>query len=193
VLRDTAAGWGLLTRLLHWTMAALVLFMLGLGFYMVQIEDDLVDRYFQTQRHKSFGALVFALAIVRILWRAANRARPAHPPSMPVWQVRAATVSHVLIYVLMAALPLSGWLMASASPLNDPDAVPFQITNTIFGLFDLPDPFAKGSQELTDALKLLHLSLAAALAALLAVHALAALKHHFIDRDRVLRQMIRGR
>lgn len=174
-------------------MAVLIFGMLGLGFYMVQIETDLVDRYLQTRWHKSFGTVVFALAVLRIVWRLATRSRPANPETMPRWQVRAARISHILFYILMVALPLSGWLLASASPLNDVDAVPFQLRNLVFDLFELPDPFVKGNARLTATLKSLHLALALLLAALLALHIAASLKHHFIDRDDVLRRMIRGR
>ncbi|MHA3976411.1 cytochrome b [Halovulum sp. GXIMD14794] len=191
--RDGRDGWGWPTRAVHWSMAALILGMLGLGFWMSRVEQDLLLQFDLIQRHKSFGTMVFALACLRIAWRASQRARPSDPVEMPSWQRQAARLSHLALYALMLALPLSGWLMASASPLNDADALPFQIPNMVFGLFELPDPFPKGSEALAARLRRLHGILALGLALLLGLHVAAALKHHFADRDPVLRRMLRGR
>ncbi len=192
MIRDSRQGWGWLSRLFHWLMALLVFGMLGLGFYMVRVETDLVDRYLQIQWHKSFGFTIFVLAGLRLVWRWLSPEHPQLPADTPVWQGRAARTSHVLLYALMFALPLTGWLMATASPLNDPDAFPFQMPNLVFGLFDLPDPFSKGRESLRVLFHWLHLGTAILLASLLLVHVLAALKHHFIDRDAVLRRMFTG-
>ncbi len=193
MLKNTTQGWGVITRLIHWTMAILIVGTLGLGLYMVQIETDLINRYLQTQWHKSFGFTIFVLALVRIGWRLWSPAHPALPTEMQNWQENSAKISHYLLYILMLAIPITGWLLASASPLNDPDASPFQIKNMVFELFELPDPFTKGSQSVTDFLRFVHLNAALSLAILLVIHAGAALKHHFIDRDNVLRRMIIGR
>lgn len=191
-LTNTRQGWGSVARLLHWAMAVLILFQLAVGVYMVEvIGGDLIRRFELTQTHKSWGFVVFALGLIRILWRWVSPTPT--PPAMPGWQKRASEASHVALYVLMIALPVSGWLMASASPLNDPDAYPLQVRNMVFGLFELPDPFQPGSKALDEALKLVHAGLAAALATILAVHALAALKHQFVDHDGLLRRMILGR
>jgi cytochrome b561 len=93
----------------------------------------------------------------------------------------------------MLLLPLSGWLMASASPLNDPGAFPFQVRNMVFGLFELPDPFNPGSRALEASLKAVHLWAAIALGALLLAHVGAGLVHHYIRRDRILTRMVAGR
>ena len=93
----------------------------------------------------------------------------------------------------MIAMPVSGWLGASASPYNDADAYPMQIKNMVFGLFELPDPFIPGSDALEAVFSWAHLLCAIALTAILLVHAGAALKHHFVNRDNVLTRMISGR
>ena len=193
MIRNSKRGWGFVSRAFHWLMALLILGMLGLGFYMVRIEMDLVNQYNEIQWHKSFGVSVFALAFFRLAWRKLSPDHPSLPGDTPAWQVKAARYSHIALYVLMFTLPITGWLMASASPLNDVDAFPFQIRNTVFDLFELPDPFPKGSQFLRDALKIIHLAAALALAAVLLVHTLAAFKHHFVDGDNVLRRMLIGR
>jgi cytochrome b561 len=183
--RDSAAGWGWVTRALHWSMAALILFQLGLGLWMTRFVPDLLARFALTQTHKSWGAVVFALALLRVAWRLANRARPPLPP-MPRWQARAARASHALLYILMLLMPLSGWLLASASPVQDL----LGVDTRVFGALTLPDPFTPGSPALESALHRLHASAAAALALLLALHAAAALHHQLAARDHLLARML---
>ncbi len=190
-VRNTAAGWGWPARALHWAMAAGIVAMLGAGLWAAEVEDDLIACYRLVQLHKSLGATLFALAALRLGWRLANPT-PAPPPGMPRWQRRAAAASHAALYALMLAMPLTGWLMASASPLNDADAVPFRIPNEVFGLFALPDPYPVGDPALTRRLAALHLGLALALIAMIGVHAAAAIRHAVRDRDGVLRRMLRG-
>lgn len=173
-------------------MAALILLILTLGVYMARIEQNLIVQYRLIQFHKSLGAAIFALALLRIAWRVGQPGHPPLPVSIPAWQRRAARCSHLALYVLMLAIPLSGWLMASASPLNDVDAVPFRIPNTVFGLFDLPDPFPEGSEQLETVFRRAHGALALGMALLVALHVAAALKHHLVDGDSVLRRMWRG-
>jgi cytochrome b561 len=108
---------------------------------------------------------------------------------MKRWERIAARISHPMLYVLMFALPLSGWLMASASPLQDL----YSIQNMVFGAFALPDPFTPGDPALEDAFRSVHVFCALTLTILLFVHAAAALKHHFVARNNVLRRMIAGR
>ena len=185
---DSAAGWGWVTRALHWTMAAVILFQLGFGLYMVQAVPDLLQRFTLTQLHKSWGFVVFVLALIRVGWRLANRRRPALPAGMPAWQVRAAGLSHLLLYILMFVMPISGWIMASASPTQDL----LQMQNMVFGAFALPDPFVPGVQHVEDVARSIHVDAAIILSAILAVHAGAALKHQFVDRDGVLAAMVFG-
>lgn len=192
-LKNSPEGWGLPARLLHWGMALLILGLLGLGWYMVNVvgTGDLVLRFRLTQLHKSFGFVVFALALLRLGWRLANPT-PTEPPGH-AWEKAAARAAHLALYGLMLALPLSGWLMASASPMNDPGAFPFQVRNMVFGLFELPDPIHPGDRRLEALFKAVHWWAALALAVLLIAHAGAALMHHLIRRDRVLLRMTVGR
>jgi cytochrome b561 len=194
-LHNDALSWGLPARALHWSMAVLMIGVLALGFYMVQVigNSDLAARFQLTQTHKSFGFVVFALALVRIGWRLASPRVPAEPAHAKPWEKTAAHAAHLALYALMLWLPLTGWLMASASPLNDPGAYPVQVRNMVFGLFELPDPINPGDRGLEATFKALHYWGAVALALILAAHAGAALKHHFIDRDDVLRRMGWGR
>ena len=181
--RDSAAGWGWVSRLLHWAMAALILFQLGFGLWMTRV-PDLLQRFALTQVHKSWGFVIFTLALLRVLWRAANP-RPALP-AMPAWQAHAAGVSHALLYLLMVLMPLSGWILASASPVQDL----LQMQNMVFGAFALPDPVVPGDTAVEALARGVHAGAALLLAAVLAVHAAAALMHQFVSRDRLLARML---
>jgi cytochrome b561 len=187
--RNSAQSWGWVARLIHWVMAALILFQLGFGIWMVNFVPDLIRQFQLTQVHKSWGVVIFALALVRIGWRLANRAAPALPTGTPRWQHRAARISHGALYALMLVLPMSGWVMSAASPVQDL----LNIENMVFGAFALPDPWKPGVEALSDAANAVHVAAAVGLALILAIHAGAALKHHFIDRDGVLARMTWGR
>ena len=183
---NDAAGWGWPARALHWAMAVLILGLLVVGAYMTRL-DDLFARFELTQTHKSFGFVVFALAVLRVAWRAVNPV-PAEPADAKTWEKQAARVSHAAFYVLMFLMPVSGWLMASASELQEM----YGVKNMVFGLFELPDPFVPGDAGLEAAFKLVHNTGAILLALLLLAHVGAALKHHFIMRDDVLTRMTKG-
>jgi cytochrome b561 len=185
---NTAGSWGWVARAFHWTMAGLILFQLGLGLYMVELEPDLLERFRLTQLHKSWGFVIFALALARVAWRLANRRHPPIPAATPRWQVRAAAASHAALYGLMVLLPLSGWVMAASAPAQDV----LQIENMVFGVFALPDPWVPGVEAVERAAKAVHVAAAILLALVLAVHVAAALRHHFVDRDDVLARMTWG-
>lgn len=180
-------GWGWPARLLHWTMAAIILFMLGLGFYMTEIVTDIYEQFGLVQLHKSWGFTVFVLALIRIVWRALNPAppMPEHMASHERWSAHGA---HVTLYALMIVMPVSGWLMASASDLQEM----YSIRNMVFGLFEMPDPFQPGDKALEAVFASIHFWSAILLSGIVALHIGAALKHQGVDRDGLLRRMIRG-
>jgi cytochrome b561 len=186
---NTAQSWGWPARLFHWLMAVLILFQLGLGVYMSNVVSDLLRQFVLIQTHKSWGFVIFALALLRLAWRIASPVTPARPEAMPAWQWRVAEVTHRMLYLLMLALPLSGWVMASASPTQDL----LSMDNMVFDWFALPDPWVPGIKGVADAALVAHAGLAVLLALLLAGHAGAALKHQFFDRDGVLSRMTFGR
>ncbi len=187
-LKNTSTGWGWPARLLHWSVAAIILFMLGLGVWMTYFVSDMLAQYALVQTHKSWGFVVFCLALVRVAWRLANRA-PEMPAEMGAAERMLAHLGHVALYVFMIAMPITGWLMASASELQEL----YNIKNMVFGLFEMPDPFAPGSKALEQAFRLAHFWLAVGLGVTLLGHAAAALRHHFLLKDNVLRRMITGR
>jgi cytochrome b561 len=130
--------------------------------------------------HKSTGMLILALVALRLLWRLANPT-PALPSGMAAWERTAARLSHVLLYALMIALPITGWIVNSASN------IPFRI----FWMIPLPAIVAP-DKSTADAVALVHGGLAALLALVLAAHIGAALRHHFVKRNNVLTRMLPG-
>ncbi len=188
-LRNTEHGWGWPARALHWGVAAVIVFMSGLGLYMTNAfaPGDLAA-FASYQLHKSWGFVVFVLVVLRVVWRLSHRTAPELPSAMPGWERVLSQGVHVALYTLMFALPLTGWLMVSASPLQD-----MGVANKVFGLFEMPDPFVPGSAALSDTFKELHGAVWWGLMGTLVLHVLGALKHHYVTRDRVLSRMVRGR
>jgi len=185
MLRNTTSGYGRVAILFHWTMAVLIFGMLGLGLYMHN-QPLTEPRTFQLyQLHKSVGFVVLALAVLRLLWRLFNPS-PKLPEGMHPLERIGAHLGHTGLYALLFALPVSGWLMVSASPWGIP--------TVLFNLLPvphLPVPEALGDQEQAEALfKILHEYGAYLLIALIAVHVAAAFKHHLIARDDTLKRMV---
>ncbi len=177
-LRNTETSFGLVSQLLHWLIAALVLWQ----FVLAQLAGNasLFERLVLLGRHKSVGMTILMLAVVRLLWKLVNP-RPVILPGLPRYHRALARLSHGLMYALIFALPLTGWLMSSA--LNTPVSY--------FGFFTWPD-LVEPQQELGDLLALVHAYLFMLLAGTIAVHASAALFHHFVVKDSVLRGMLPG-
>lgn len=186
-VRNTRNGWGWPARLLHWVVGGVIIVTFGIGFYTAEILDDIYARLGWVQTHKSWGFLAFCLIGVRLLWRAFHPA-PDLPDNMSPSERRLAHLGHVGLYVVMLAMPLTGWLMATASPLQEQAG----LKNMVFGLFEMPD-FLTGDAQLTLIFHWAHWVFAVALVLLLVAHIGAALKHHFINKDNVLRRMIIGR
>jgi cytochrome b561 len=162
---------------LHWIVAVFILFNLCFGLYTVGLPlSPQKLRFFSF--HKWIGITIFMLASVRLLWRLFHPA-PALPAAMKPWEARAAHVSHVLLYILFFAAPLTGWLFSSASGFQ----------TVYLGVLPIPDVLQK-DKDLADVLRALHRWINYSMAAVILVHTAAALKHHFIDRDDVLVRML---
>lgn len=162
-------------RLLHWVMAALLIGNLAGGL----LHDALEDTINLIPLHKSIGLTVLALTIARIAWRFTWQ-HPPYPPAMPPWQIAAARAVQAAFYGLMLAMPLTGWVMASAGkyPLG------------WFGLFDVPKFAVAKDSALYLTSREGHEVLGWLFVALIAVHVAAALRHHFLLKDRVLERML---
>ena len=161
---------------LHWLTFALIATGFTLGRWMVDlpIAPQTLRAY---AYHKWIGITVFLVTLVRLAWRVAHPVPP--PAGMPAWQRRAAVASHVSLYVLMLAIPVSGWIYSSASGVQV----------VYLGIVPLPNLVAKDN-ALAAVLKSVHYTLNFTLLALVLVHAGAALRHYFVERDRVLLRML---
>lgn len=179
MIRDSEHHWGAVSRSLHWLMAMLIAVQWGLGRVGHEMARSPAKLDVLTW-HKSLGVLLLLLAVLRLAWRLRNRS-PAPPGPAPAWELRAARVTHLALYALMLAIPLSGWVMASARN------IPFRV----FWLLPWPD-IVQPSESLGQAAGAVHAALATLLLAVLGVHVAAALRHHFILRDDVLRRMLPG-
>jgi len=163
---------------LHWLIAALLIFMLFFGEELMETEDD--GSTFGPSLHVSIGSAILLLSVFRLVWRLINPP-PAYPASMAPWERMASSVTHLLFYVLLIGIPLTGWL-AMPKFLSEEGGM---VGITLFGAFPLP-----GAPSLGLPMKGLHEIGSNLGIGLLALHVLAALKHHFINRDDVLRRML---
>ena len=178
---------------LHWAIAAAILFQLAGGIWMVDFAgENSTLRFSMYQIHKTVGLLILALSLARLCWRLGHHA-PAPQSNWTSLERAASHAVHVAFYVVMIAAPLSGWAMASASPTNIPTFFFLQQWLPFAHLpgFAALDPADRGSAE--DLLKQLHALLGYVMIGLLLLHVGAALKHQFIDRDRILDRMRFGR
>jgi len=166
-------------KFLHWSVAALIVtqFVLAELAEVAEHRADAIDQLALWANHKSVGMTILLLAIIRVGVRITS-APPKLPNTMPDWQKTASHLSHILLYSFLFALPLTGWLMSSATAYSV----------SWFNLFAFPD-LVTPSEELAGRLQSTHHFLAKALVGIAGLHILAALKHHFVDKDDVLKRM----
>lgn len=159
---------------LHWAMALGIFALIGVGLAMKHADLPKMRVFQLFQLHKSIGVVILLLAVLRLAWRLTHRAPPL-PETMPALERKAAHAGHVLLYLFLFALPLSGWAYASSSPLNIP--------TVLFGLVSWPHiPFLADLPDkasIAAAFKLVHDYGAYAFIAVLAIHIGAALRHAF--------------
>jgi cytochrome b561 len=163
--------------LLHWLMFFLISGLFVVGFYMADLPNS-PEKLKIISWHKWTGITVLLLALPRVTWRLLN-APPALPATMPAWQRLSAQWTHSLLYLLMIAMPVSGWMMSSAKG--------FPVV--WFGVLPLPDLIEK-NHDVGELLQEVHETLGVVLLTLLAVHVAAAIQHHVKDRDDVLSRML---
>lgn len=180
-LRNTDERWGPVSQALHWVVVLLILAIAVLGYAMDEVPRT--PKWFWVYTaHKSLGLTVLALAVLRLGWRLYAGA-PKPVAGTARWQHVVATVTHWLLYGLIFAMPLSGWLYDSASGLRP---------LLYFGLAPVPKLVAP-SEGLADGMHDLHETLFLVLLALVAAHAAAAFWHHLFNRDATLLRMLPGR
>ena len=162
---------------LHWLIALLIFVVFPLGIYMHELPLSPIKLKLYSY-HKWIGITIFTLTLLRLLWRTLHQP-PALPPSISRWQQTASRIAHYLLYALLIAVPVSGWLMSSAKGVQ----------TVWFGTLPLPDMVPR-DKALGELLNTVHKGLNITLLTLVVVHFLAGLKHHFVDRDGVMSRML---
>ena len=176
-LKNTDERWGSVSQVLHWLIVLLLVAIAAIGLTMGDLPNG-TDKIHTYALHKSLGLTLLALVVLRLVWRLwAGAPRPV--ADTPRWQERIAALTHAALYLLLFALPLSGWLLNSAA------GYPLQW----FGVFNLPHLVARNA-PLRELAEEVHETGFWLLVALVIAHAGAALYHHFLKRDATLTRML---
>jgi cytochrome b561 len=175
---NTAERWGSVSIALHWTIAALVLLVqVPAGITMVSVEPGAVQNFFYNV-HKTNGIVIFLLAIVRLGWRWSHPV-PGYAPDMPVWQARLARTTHAILYIVLFAMPITGFLYTAMGGFP----VPF------FMVYDLAR-LVPENKPVAEVFKYAHLTLQFVLYVTVLLHVAGALQHYFVRKDGILRRML---
>jgi cytochrome b561 len=174
--RNTTRSWGTLSKALHWIIVLLIINQ----WVIAQWAESLTGfaKLKTLGYHKSFGMTILMLAIIRLAWRCMNPVPDLSAETKP-WERTLAKISHALLYGLIFAMPLTGWLMSSAKTYSV----------SWFNLFAFPNLVGK-NDRVYDLTYDLHHLLFAVLVTVAALHIAGALKHHFIDKNDVLKRML---
>ncbi len=177
-VKDTAEGYGLVSRWLHWGMALAIFVVFGIGYWMVGLDYQSPYYRIGPDIHRSVGILLLLVLGLRVLWRVLN-VKPSDT-ELTAFESKASHFVHWAFYALLAAIMVSGYFISSA----DGQAV------DVFNWFSVPAITKQPGLETTAGFY--HRWLAYATLALTALHTIAALKHHFSDKDQILRRMWSG-
>lgn len=176
MVRNTTAVWGWPAKLLHWMAAVAILVLLVHGAWMVHLAPRPV-RFVNYTWHAALGYDVMVLLVLRLLWRWANPV-PALPSDLRRWERIAAQTGHIGLYLLMLGASLTGWALAGT--FRNP------MTKDLLGL---PVPQIVHDRAYHDLFEGSHAILSYLLAALIVVHLLGSLRHHFVKRNDIMRRM----
>ena len=169
--------YGTVAIALHWLLAAGLLFQIGLGWYLGEVPRNTPARTVWVNFHKSVGVSLGVLILFRLAWRL-NHPPPALPTSMPRWERVAAYLNHMLLYVCMVGMPLTGYIATNFSKFGI----------KYFWLVELK-PWGIDDKAIYALFNSTHKALALVFVALIALHVAAAAKHALIDRDGIMRRM----
>ncbi|MEX5725354.1 Cytochrome b561 [Enterobacter cloacae] len=177
-LRNSSQRYGIISMCLHWIVALTVYAMFGLGLWMVTL--SYYDGWYHQapELHKSIGILLMMTLVIRVIWRHISPP-PAAPKTHNKLTRVSAVAAHVTLYILLFAILISGYLISTADgkPIN------------VFGLFEVPATLSDAGVQ-ADTAGVVHLWLAWSVVILSVLHGLAALKHHFIDKNDTLKRML---
>lgn len=174
MIKNTVDSYGLISKVLHWVMAVLIIGMLICGFVMENLEIKSVFYI-----HKTIGFLILILAIIRLLWKVSNIV-PRYPETMPKIMLMGANAMHYTLYILMILMPLSAFMASNYA--GKPVSFLF--------IADMPLLFEYKNLELAKKLIEIHSLLAIILIITVAFHVVAAIMHHFVLKDNILKRML---
>lgn len=176
MIRNTEHQYGFLAKIFHWSIAGIILGLLLAGFFMTSLAHSPLKLQIYGL-HKSFGLLVLALAVLRLVWRFSGPVPAALKTHKP-WERFLSKITHIGLYVCLLVMPLSGWVMSSAG----------DFPNSFFGFFEMPDLVQK-DESIFRISREIHELTAFGLWGLVGLHMAGAFKHHFWDRDETLKRM----
>ncbi len=179
-LTNSQDSYGSIAKFFHWTVSLFVIIMIILGFLMTNSNPPSL-KIILYGTHKSLGLTILFLMVLRVLWRLVNHP-PALPSDMPAWQARLASFSHFLIYFMLFVIPISGWVMSTASGYAP----------NFWWLIVMPAPWTHVNETVSSIAFGVHSYGAWVLVGLLALHILTALEHWIIRRDNVFQRMAPG-
>ena len=176
-VKNTENEYGAVAKGFHWVIGLTILGLLAVGFYMAGLENA-PFKFKIYGIHKALGIAVLALAALRVVWRFIN-VQPSGLSTHQAWEKFLSKITHVVLYVAMLGMPLSGWVMSSAGgyPIS------------FFGLFPIP-PIVEKNPDLGGLASNIHSVLGYALVIALGLHIAGAAKHHILDRDTTLSRMV---
>ncbi|HIO92775.1 MAG TPA: cytochrome b [Leucothrix mucor] len=178
-IKNTEKSFGFISKLLHWLMALLLFSLFAVGLYMTSL--DYYDPLYHSLPwwHKSFGLLTLFLLLIRVVWKLINT-EPKPLKTHKGWEVFLAKLIQRLFYFLILLIGVSGYLISTAKGKGI----------ELFSLFEVPAITQALEEGRADLIGEVHEFLAITLIVLVVLHALAAFKHHFIDKDETLKRMI---
>lgn len=176
LIKNTENRYGAFAIVLHWLMAALIILLIAIGLYMTRIPVSL-EKLKLYGWHKEWGLLALMLVMLRIVWRIGNITPSLS--SLPLWEKLVARSVHWAFYGFMLAIPVTGWLLTSAAGLPP----------SFFGLWVLPS-LVSPNPHLQNLFTEIHKWLSYGLIFTFCGHVGAALKHHFINKDDILRRIL---
>jgi len=177
ILNNSVDRWGAVAKSFHWLIALLILGQLALGTIAeeARLSPLKLDLFVW---HKSIGVTILLLVVLRVAWRLSNPP-PAAPHSIPAWETTLARIGHALLYLLMFAVPLTGWWV------SDTTRIPFKA----FWLMPMPD-LMEANREMSDLAGDVHGALTKLLLLVVVIHIAAALRHHFFLHNKILTRML---
>jgi len=177
ILKNTVDSWGAVAKSFHWVIALLILGQLVLGTIAegARLSPLKLDLFVW---HKSIGVTILLLVILRFAWRLYNRP-PSAPAGTPAWETKLARIGHALLYLLMFAVPMTGWWV------SDTTRIPFKA----FWLVPMPDLIA-ANRDMSDLAADVHGALTTLLLLVIVIHIAAGLRHHFFLHNKILTRML---